>query len=178
VRLPALLCIVSGAWLAAQPWLPEPARLARHVALPGAVAALLVPAGGALVALGAALLLIPRRRGAAASDHAIVATLTRHGFRFTPLAEGWQASGSWREVPMVLRRGGGREAARFGRPWVVVVSLPGRPAEPWPLHPAQGGVVDLRHDGFSVSLPDLCVPGQQDRLAERLDIIVASRHQS
>ncbi len=173
----AILLICGGAWSASQPWLPEAARLDRFVSVPSALTTVMRPAGALCAALGVVLLLLPRRRSAGLpSDDTIVATLTRSGFRFDHHTDGWLAQGAWRGVPVVVRRGSGREAARFARPWVIVVSLPGRPAEPWPLPPSQGGIIEIRPEGFSVSLPDLSSPDQQSRLAQRLDTIIASRH--
>jgi hypothetical protein len=57
-----------------------------------------------------------------------------------------------------------------------VVSLPGRPAEPWPLLPEEGLLLDVRPEGFSVAMADLSRPERQHLFASRLDQLVAQRH--
>jgi hypothetical protein len=93
----------------------------------------------------------------------------------TPIPHGWQADGAWKGMPLVLRKGIGHEAGRFGRPWTIVAVLPGQPIEPWPFLPEEGLIVERRRDGFSVAMADLSRPERMHRLAERLNQLVLSR---
>ncbi|MBA3710235.1 MAG: hypothetical protein H0W83_15600, partial [Planctomycetes bacterium] len=88
---------------------------------------------------------------------------------------GWRAQGSWDGVPILVRRVSGYEASRFGRPWVIEVSLEGRPGEPWPLSPERGKVVDVRDHGFSVSIPELSHRDRQPAFAQRVAEVIAAR---
>lgn len=173
MRIPiALLMIVVGALAAAHRSLP-----AEWLALvPPPMVGWLLPAGAGLAAVGLGLLLVrPVRPPALLSDAPLVAVLERAGFTLHRSVRGWQASGTWRGTPLVVRLGPGHEATRFGRPWTVVVSLPGRPAEPWPLMPEEGLVIDVRTDGFSVAMADLSRPERQHLFASRLDTLIAQR---
>jgi hypothetical protein len=116
-----------------------------------------------------------RRPAEDISDGPIRAELARRGFERGDDASGWRAKGMWNGVPLVVRRVSGYEASRFGRPWVIDVSLEGRPEEPWPLAPERGKIVDVRDHGFSVSIPELSHRDRQGGFADRIDAIIAAR---
>lgn len=169
----ALLMIAAGGLAAVRPALPS----GWSDRVPTAIADWLLPAGAALAAVGLGMLLIrPRRSAPLLSDAPLISVLDRAGFTVHRSARGWQASGLWQGTPLVVRLGPGHEATRFGRPWTVVVSLPGRPAEPWPLMPEEGLVLDLRPEGFSVAMADLSRPECQHLFASRLNTLVAQRY--
>lgn len=171
----AVLMIAAGGLAAARPVMP-PAWSDWYRLLPDAFAGWLLPAGAALAAIGLGMLLIrPRRTEPLLSDAPLVSVLERAAFTVQRSARGWQASGLWQGTPLVVRLGPGHEATRFGRPWTVVVSLPGRPAEPWPLLPEEGLILDVRPNGFSVAMADLSRPERQYLFSDRLNILIAHR---
>jgi hypothetical protein len=174
--LVALMFLAVGGLAAAHAALP-PRWSGWLDALPPALVGWLQPAGAGLAAVGLGMLLIrPRRTGALLSDAPLIGMLEHAGFSVLRSVRGWQASGMWRGTPLVVRLGPGYEATRFGRPWTVVVSLPGRPAEPWPLLPEEGLLLDVRPEGFSVAMADLSRPERQHLFSSRLDQLVAQRH--
>lgn len=169
--LVALLLVVGGCWFAAHAWLPTTAR----IPLPESIDGWALPAGGIAAALGLVLLLWRPPRRPALGDGPIVSTLTGAGFRLANTPDGWQATGTWKGVPLVVRRSAGHAAGRFGRPWTIVAILPGQPAEPWPYLPEEGLIVDHRDDGFTVAMADLSRPERMHRLSERLDELLRHR---
>ncbi len=172
----ALMMIAGGGLVAAHSVLP-PGWSGWVSLVPTAITGWLMPGGAALAAIGLGMLLIrPRRSGPLLSDAPLVSVLDRAGFTVHRSARGWQASGLWQGTPLVVRLGPGHEATRFGRPWTVVVSLPGRPAEPWPLLPEEGLVLDVRPEGFSVAMADLSRPERQHLFTSRLNTLVTQRH--
>ncbi len=174
MRFLGLVLILAGAYLAvqSQAWLPTIAKLASHVALP---ALPLTAIGVTALVVGLALLAIPRRSGAELSDREVREELARRGFTFSEDVGGWRASGEWAGQPLQVRKISGYEASRFGRPWVIEVSLRGKPSEPWPLSPERGKVVDVRDHGFSVTIPELSHHGRHRGTAEAIDAVVAAR---
>ena len=80
-----------------------------------------------------------------------------------------------RNVPLKVRKSIGHEAGRFGRPWTIVVTLPGQPAEPWAFMPEEGLIVEQRKDSFTVAMADLSRPERMHRLGERLDHLLGQR---
>jgi hypothetical protein len=174
--LVALLMIAAGGLAAAHSVLP-PGWSGWVSLVPTTVVGWLMPAGAAFAAIGLGMLLVrPRRSGPLLSDAPLINVLEHADFTVHRSARGWQASGLWHGTPLVVRLGPGHEATRFGRPWTVVVSLPGRPAEPWPLLPEEGLVLDVRPEGFSVAMADLSRPERQYLFASRLNMLVAQRH--
>jgi hypothetical protein len=171
----AFLLLVAGGVLLAQFYLPEAPRLPPNLRLPAPWAWYQVPLGALFIVSGLALWLFSGRRPVGQDDAPLVKTLAGHGFQVTPCEGGWQAVGTWGRTPLVVRKTIGREASRFGRSWVIVVSMEGQPIEPWPFLPEQGSLVELRPDGFSVSLPDMYKADRQAALAQRLDALIASR---
>jgi hypothetical protein len=133
--------------------------------------------GGSAAAVVVALLLFVGRRGPGAdlSDRVIKDELSRRGFHFITIERGWQAEGQWNKVPVVVRRQSDFQASRFGRPWVIVVSLPGKPNDPWPFVPEQAAISERRADGFSVVIVDCTYSGAQGRFSGRMDQLVGSR---
>lgn len=166
----ALACVIAGGWLAAYAWLPSVAQLP----LPTMVQTWALPLGVALGVVGILLLRRPAARPAL-GDGPLTSTLTQAGFRLSPVPNGWQAEGTWKGVPLVVRKSTGHAAGRFGRPWTIVVALPGQPVEPWPFLPEEGLIVDHRDEGFSVAMADLSRPERMHRLGERLDHLVSQR---
>jgi hypothetical protein len=124
-------------------------------------------------AFGLVLAALPRRRGVEHGDAVIRAELERRGFLITPDVGGWRADGEWDGRKALIRRVSGYEAARFGRPWIIEVSLRGVPREPWPLHPDEGKVVDRRDHGFSVTIPALGRPVDHRRVSDLISAVVA-----
>lgn len=169
--LAALGMVVTGAWIAGQAWWPSAVRLP----LPEMIQEWTLPGGCVLAALGLITWLWRPHSRPALGDGPLVSTLTGAGFRLANNPDGWQATGTWKGVPLVVRRSSGHAAGRFGRPWTVVVALPGQPIEPWPFLPEEGLIVDHRDDGFSVAMADLSRPERMHRLAERLDQLLRQR---
>lgn len=148
------------------PSLPMP-PLPRDALLGGAAAA---------AALGLLLMLWPRRRGAAQADDRIAADeLRRRGLHVTRVGSDWVAEGRWRgeEVAVQLRRD--HHAGRFGRPWVLVVRLPGRPRVAWPFMPEQASIAERDADGFAVVVADVARVGSERAIAQRVDELFAAR---
>jgi hypothetical protein len=172
MRFLGLCLLLAGAYALAQPYLPTALRLESLVRFP---ALPLTPIGAVLGVLGLFLLLKPRRRRAGAGDDSIRDQLRRRGLTISSDVGGWRADGNWKGTEVVIRRTEGYEASRFGRPWVIELSLPGRPREPWPLTRDRATVVDVRDHGFSVTIPDLSLPGGYERLESRIDDVLASR---
>jgi hypothetical protein len=162
---------LSGIFLALTGLMPDLFGLP----LPAALARWRLPLGGVLGVIGTVLLLRPARRRPSFGDGPLIATLTQAGFRIAPSRDGWRGQGSWKGVAMTVLKSSGHEAGRFGRPWTIVVALPGRPAEPWPFQPEEGLIIDRRPDGFSVAMADLSRPERMHRLGERLDHLLGQR---
>jgi len=166
-----LIMMLGGAWIAGHAWLP----LNLRTPLPASLDEWTLPVGCILAAIGLVLVLWRAPRPPAMGDGPLVNTLTDAGFRLSSNPDGWQASGSWKGVPLIVRRSSGHAAGRFGRPWTIVVALPGQPIEPWPFLPEEGMIVDHRDDGFSVAMADLSRPERMHRLGERLDHLLRLR---
>lgn len=166
----ALGCIIVGAWLAAYAWLPAIAQLP----LPGVITAWGVPLGVVLAVVG--LLLLRRApQKPAFGDGPLLSTLKEAGFKINPIPNGWQADGAWKGVTLKVRKSTGHEAGRFGRPWTIVVTLPGQPAEPWAFMPEEGLIVEQRDENFTVAMADLSRPERMHRLGERLNQLLGQR---
>ncbi len=163
-------CLITGGYLALYAWLPAVARLP----LPTVVTTWALAVGCVLAVVGLLLLRRPQRKPAF-GDGPLVSTLTQAGFRIAPIPNGWQGQGNWKGVALTVRKSIGHEAGRFGRPWTIVVAVPGRPAEPWPFLPEEGLIVERRPDGFSVAMADLSRPERMHRLGERLDQLLSQR---
>lgn len=176
MRLIGILLLLVGAWLAAHDLLasllPQAARIDRYVTLPSLPVSLAV-IGGGLALVGLALAVVSRRRAPELDDAPIRRELVRRGLMLVTDVGGWRADGSWDGVVVQIRRVSGFEASRFGRPWVIEVSVRGRPREPWPLVPDEGKVVDVRDHGFSATIPALSRPDGQARTAELIGAVVA-----
>ena len=168
----ALGCIVVGAWMAAYAWLPAIAQLP----LPAIITTWSIPLGVVLAVVGLLLLLLRRApQKMAFGDGPLLSTLKQAGFRINPIPNGWQADGAWKNVTMKVRKSTGHEAGRFGRPWTIVVTLPGQPAEPWAFMPEEGLIVEQRDESFTVAMADLSRPERMHRLGERLDQLLGQR---
>ena len=173
LRVLSVILLLSGSLLLVAQHLPpqwqQPWLLRMLPASP-------VMIGAGVVAFGALLLIATRRRpGPPLEDAAVRAVLTRAGMHLIQLGSGWQAEGAWRGVKLVVSRRSDYAATRFGRPWVLVARLPGKPIEPWPFMPDQALIAEREEDGFSVVMVDVCTAGGHARLAERLDRLVVSR---
>ena len=140
----ALFMLVGGALFALHSWLPEFPR----IPLPTVLESWAIPISVGIAVSGLFLLRRPPRKPAL-GDRPLVSTLEEAGFHFTSIPNGWQADGSWKGVPLIVRKGIGHDANRFGRPWAIVVVLPGQPLEPWPFLPEEGVIIEQRSDGFS-----------------------------
>jgi hypothetical protein len=163
--------VLVGVGAGSHGWWPAPLR----ALVPVDAADWMLPLGAVLAALGLVALLWRAPRRPAFGDGPLITTLTDHGFRLGTNPDGWQATGVWKGVPLVVRRSSGHAAGRFGRPWTIVVALPGQPGEPWPFLPEEGLIVDHRDDGFSVAMADLSRPERMHRLGERLDELLRHR---
>jgi hypothetical protein len=175
IRAVGLALLLLGAYLAAQDqgWFPDAARLARVMTIPALPLSLTaIGIGGALV--GLALVALPRRRAAELGDAPVRSALEGRGFVIIGDVGGWRAEGEWEGAAIVVRRVSGYEASRFGRPWVIEVSLRGLPREPWPLPPEEGKVVDVRDHGFSVTIPALSRPDGHARVDRLIAAVVSS----
>lgn len=166
----ALACIIIGAWLAAYEWLPGIAQLP----LPAFIAGWSLPLGVVLAIVGLVLLRRAPQKPAF-GDGPLLSTLKEAGFRINPIPNGWQADGAWKGVPLKVRKSIGHEAGRFGRPWTIVVTLPGQPVDPWPFLPEEGLIVDHRDADFTVAMADLSRPERMHRLGERLNQLLGQR---
>ncbi len=166
----ALFMLIGGAWFALHSWLPEFPR----IPLPTMLENWAIPIGVGIVVSGLFLLRRPPRK-LALGDRPLVSTLEEAGFHFTSIPNGWQADGSWKGVPLIVRKGIGHYANRFGRPWAIVITLPGQPLEPWPFLPEEGVIVEQRKEGFNVAIADLSRPEKMHRLGERLNQLLAHR---
>lgn len=166
----ALGCIVVGAWLAAYAWLPAIAQLP----LPAMIVSWTIPLGVVVAVVG--LLLLRRTpQKPTFGDGPLLSTLKEAGFKIGPVPNGWQADGAWKGVPLKVRKSIGHEAGRFGRPWTIVVTLPGQPAEPWAFMPEEGLIVEQRDESFTVAMADLSRPERMHRLGERLNQLLGQR---
>ncbi len=169
----AFLFLVIGAWFALHGWLPALPR----IPLPTVIESWAHPIGVGIAFSGLGGLLLLRRppRKPALGDRPLVSTLEEAGFHFTSIPNGWQADGSWKGVPLIVRKGIGHDANRFGRPWAIVIAMPGQPLEPWPFLPEEGVIIEQRKEGFSVAIADLSRPEKMHRLGERLNQLLAQR---
>jgi hypothetical protein len=168
----ALGCIVVGAWLAAYAWLPAIVQLP----LPAIIASWTIPLGVVLAVVGLLVLLLRRApQKPTFGDGPLLSTLKEAGFKIGPVPNGWQADGAWKGVPLKIRKSTGHEAGRFGRPWTIVVTLPGQPAEPWAFMPEEGLIVEQRDNSFTVAMADLSRPERMHRLGERLNQLLGQR---
>jgi hypothetical protein len=121
-------------------------------------------------------LMIARKQHASGfSDGPLLSTLRERHFTITPAPDGWIAKGTWKDVPLIVRKTTGFEAARFARPWTIIVALPGAPIDPWPLLPAEGLIVECHAAGFTVSCTDLSRVERMHRLGERLNQLIELR---
>src|SRR5688572_16782391 len=155
-----LLLIIVGCFALGYPHLPDAVHLPFIDGLSGSVRV-----GIGVAAMVFALLLSLRRRGGTAeiTDRPIKDELIRRGFHFIAIDRGWQAEGQWNQVPVIVRRVSDYHATRFGRPWVITVTLSGNPVEPWPFLPDQAGIAERTNNGFTVGIVDCTYAGQQDR---------------
>ena len=165
-----LLLLIAGVYLVLHGWLPGSAQ----VPLPAVVASWAMALGCMLAVIGL-LLVRPPPRKPAFGDGPLVSTLTQAGFRIAPIPNGWQGQGNWKGVALTVRKSIGHDAGRFGRPWTIVVAVPGHPAEPWPFLPEEGLITERRAEGFSVAMADLSRPERMHRLGERLDQLLGQR---
>lgn len=164
--------ILSGVYLLVYDFLPIAAQwpwISHYPASWQRIAGLIV------VVVGLLLRLRSRAAGDDISDQPIRAELQKRGFRFIALDKGWQADGAWNQVSVSVRRQSDYQASRFGRPWVIVVLVPGQAREPWPFPPEQGKIVESRPEGFSVVIVDCSYDGKQGVFAQRMDQILAQR---
>lgn len=172
IRLLALLVLLAGAAVTAAPWLPAEWRA--H--LPPQVEPWM---GWTALGAGALLWLVGgrrRRRRATLADDDLRAPFAERGFRFAPSGAGdWQAVGRWDGVPLVARRSSGVHANRFGRPFVLVLEIAGRPCEPWPLSPEQAAVVEVAEGSFTVVLPEAGTAATRHRVRERIASVLSCR---
>lgn len=168
-----LLLLTGGALLALHGWLPEFSR----IPLPAALASWAIPIGVGSAVSGLFILCQPRRK-LGLGDRPLLSTLEEADFHIASIPNGWQAKGTWKSVPLIVRKSIGHDASRFGRPWTIVVTLPGQPFEPWPFMPEEGLIVERRKDDFSVAMADLSRPEKMHRLGERLNQLLAQRSSS
>ncbi len=166
----ALFLLIGGSSFALHRWLPEFLR----IPLPTALANWAVPIGVGIAVSGLLLLRQPRRK-LALGDRPLISTLEEAGFRFTPIPNGWQADGNWKGVALIVRKSTGHDANRFGRPWTIVVTIPGLPLEPWPFLPEEGLIIEQRNKDFRVAMADLSRPEKMHRLGERLNQLLTPR---
>lgn len=149
----AFLLFLLGLALLSQPWWPA----AWGEWLPSVLREqgwrlALFPLLLAAVLLGARLLL--RRSRPSVGDDELRRLLAQSGLLLRGGATSWQAAGSLDGVPVLVRRDEGYQAGRFGRTWVLVLEVAGRPRQPWPLLPRDATLLDQQQDdGFSVVLP-------------------------
>jgi len=164
-------CLIVGTWLAAYAWLPTLAQLP----LPAVITTWSIPLGVVLAVVGLLLLLRRRQKKPTFGDGPLLSTLKEAGFKIGPVPNGWQADGTWKGVTLKVRKSIGHEAGRFGRPWTIVVTLPGQPAEPWAFMPEEGLIVEQRDESFTVAMADLSRPERMHRLGERLNQLLGQR---
>ncbi len=168
------LMLIAGVLLIAWPWIPESVRPGSADGVPARTMQIV---GGIAVVVAIALGLATRKRGDGDMDDAaeIRARLADAGFRFIDLERGWQAEGQWQKERVVVRKVSDAHATRFGRPWTLLITLPGVPREPWPFLPDQGGIVERGASTFTVVAADLGLAGRSARLGSRLDHLLAAR---
>lgn len=175
-RFLGLILLLVGTFGFITPWLPP--EVTRHVPLDLVQPATLnlVTWGGAGVMLVALLLLFkPRRLQAAIDDAPLRRVLLKRGFEFTEFPDGWLARGDWNDEPVSLRWDSGYHAGRFGRPYVVVLTVPGTPLEPLPLRHDQVVLAEKAAEHFSVILLEAAMSGRQDQIPRRVDEVLAAR---
>jgi hypothetical protein len=160
-RLLGLLLLAAGVTLLLRGHIPA---LASLPSTPAAAFALLLA--------GLVLALFPGGRQGASADP-LRADVARRGFILSDEARGWRAEGAWQGRAIAIRRVSGYEASRFGLDTVVEVIVAGHAAEPWPLPPDLGRLVERREAGCTVAIPALSRPGQEDRLARLVDGVLA-----
>jgi len=175
LRFLAVLVFLAGAVLAAGPWIPNSwlptDRLPGWWPPDARIGYALLGVAVVLWLLGAR-----RRRTSGAADDRIRDELERRGFRFELMGDdGWQARGAWNGQTLIVRKGSGAQANRFGRAWIVLLRVAGRPVEPWPLSPNKAQLI--RDDGraFEVVLPETGLAGGGQHFAERVDQVLAAR---
>jgi hypothetical protein len=131
----------------------------------------------ALSVIGLGIMVIKRRKKSSSfSDGPLVNTLKRSGFSIATRNDGWTANGTWKNVLVTVQKTTGFEAARFARPWTIVVALPGQPIDPWPLLAEEGLIIEQTEQGFSVACTDLSRRERMHRLGEKLDQLINYRH--
>ena len=151
------------------------ARWESQIPLPNPTAWYWLAGGIVAILIGAGMLLPRAKKTSGFSDGPLINTLKNSGFSIQPTPDGWLAKGSWKDVPLVVRKSNGYQAARFARPWTVVVAMPGHPIDPWPLYPEEGLIVEEHDSGFTVSCTDLSRVERMHRLGERLNLLVTLR---
>jgi len=176
-RFLGLVLILLGAAAVALPHLPIAVRDQLPSQLPDRSHHREWPIGGGVaIALGVLLIAIPRRRkGPAIADNPVRKLCARRGFSFTEFPDGWQARGDWNGETITVRWDSGYHAGRFGRQYVVVLTVPGEPIEPLPLRHDQVVLAERHADRFDVILLEAGVAGKQDRVAERIDEVLSAR---
>jgi len=161
------MVIIGSAGIAAH-WVPA-------ASMPMPVVWWWMPAGCVIGMLGLWLIVARKHRSPGFSDGPLLSTLRERDFTITPSADGWLAKGTWKSIAIIVRKTTGYEAARFARPWTIVVALPGAPVDPWPLLPEEGLIVERHANGFSVSCTDLSRVERMHRLGERLNQLIEYR---
>lgn len=173
-RLLGLVLGVVGGAVLGHLALGVPAAL--PLALPPWSREALLGGAGGLAALGLLLLLAgSRRRAVAGGDGDVAGELAGRGFRRVALdRDGWLAEGLWEGIPLAVRRRSDQPATRFGRPWVLTVTLPGQPREPWPFLPDQGLILERQDARFTVVVADSAVASAAAFRA-RVQALIAAR---
>ena len=167
-RIVGLLMVIIGSAGIAARWVPA-------AFMPIPVEWWWMPAGCTIGILGLWQIVARKPRHAGFNDGPLLSTLRERDFTITPSADGWLAKGNWKSISLVVRKTTGYEAARFARPWTIVVALPGTPIDPWPLLPEEGLIVERHANGFSVSCTDLSRVERMHRLGERLNQLIEYR---
>jgi len=176
----ALILLAAGAWLLLPDLLPPNFRPSA-VPLPAVLTANSQSAGILAGVAGLLLLGLPavgrilRRSGHTLDDAPIRRELARRGFDMEDLIQGWISRGEWDGVPLVVRRLEGGEASRFARPWMIDISVPGTPSEPWPLMPTQAKLIEVRPGGFTVVMPEVTFPATMARFPQLVTAVLKAR---
>lgn len=167
------LLILLGLLFVALPWLPA----GISATLPAWVAESALGLGLGAVALGLLVLALRRRRpSASAGDGPIRHMLADEGLRLVQHGHGWQAFGSWEGVDVAVRLEEARHAGRFGRAWVLLAEVAGRPRKPWPLPANRLPLIEQDDDRFVVVIVDAARLGAAG-VRDELGVVVECRAQ-
>lgn len=175
-RLLGLIVLLLGFFAFSMPWLPPvvtdhlPSQFQERSNLN-----VITWTGALLMMVGLLLLFRPRKRKRPIDDSRVRKELLKRGFEFTEFPDGWLARGQWNNEEITLRWDSGYHAGRFGRPYVVVLTCPGKPIEPLPLSHDQVVLAESRADQFDVILLEAARPGQQELLPQRIDQVMKAR---